>query len=43
MLQRKYQTPFLYLGSAYMYEDYGVMCEGLRRIHKNICKAGLPS
>ena len=42
MLQRKFQTPLVYLGSAYMYEDYEAMKDALARIAKNIEKGGLP-
>lgn len=42
LLQQKIQTPFIFLGSAYMYEDYEAMCDALKRIAKNIAKIGLP-
>jgi len=41
-LQRGFQTPFVYLGSSYMYEDYVAMCEALKRVHKGILNGGLP-
>ena len=42
LLQKGYQSPFLYLGSAYMYEDFSAMKEALARIAKNIEAGGLP-
>lgn len=42
LLEKKYQTPFVYLGSTYMYEDYVAMCEALAKVSKNIEKGGLP-
>jgi len=42
LLQKKHQTPFVFLGSSYMYEDYEAMCEALARVKKNILKGGLP-
>lgn len=42
MLQKGFQTPFVFLGSSYMYEDYEAMKEALAKIAKNISKAGLP-
>ena len=36
LLQKKFQTPLVYLGSAYMYEDYDAMKDALSRIAKNI-------
>lgn len=42
LLERKYQTPFVFLGSTYMYEDYEAMCEALSKISKKITQAGLP-
>jgi len=42
ILQKGFQTPFVFLGSAYMYEDYVAMCEALEKISKNINRAGLP-
>jgi alpha-aminoadipic semialdehyde synthase len=42
LLQKKHQTPFVFLGSSYMYEDYEAMCEALARVAKNIKKGGLP-
>lgn len=41
-LQRGFQTPFVYLGSSYMYEDYVAMCEALKRVNKGILNGGLP-
>lgn len=42
LLQKKLQTPFIFLGSAYMYEDYDAMKEALARVGKNIAKVGTP-
>lgn len=42
LLKKNYQTPFVFLGSSYMYEDYEAMCEALKRVHKNIVKGGIP-
>jgi len=42
LLQKGYQTPLVFLGSAYMYEDYDAMKDGLKRISKNIEKGALP-
>lgn len=42
LLEKKYQTPFVYLGSTYMYEDYEAMCDALKRVGKNIKNSGLP-
>ncbi len=42
LLQKKLQTPFIFLGSTYMYEDYEAMQDALKRVNKNIAKSGLP-
>lgn len=42
LLQKGYQTPLVFLGSSYMYEDYNAMGEALKRISNNIEKGGLP-
>lgn len=42
LLQKKLQTPFIFLGSSYMYEDYDAMKEALVKVHKNIAKSGTP-
>jgi alpha-aminoadipic semialdehyde synthase len=42
MLERLKATPFIFLGSSYMYEDYDAMKDGLARVAKNITKNGLP-
>lgn len=42
LLQKKFQTPLVYLGSAYMYEDNEAMKDAMSRISKNIEKGGLP-
>lgn len=42
LLEKKFQSPFVFLGSSYMYEDYEAMCEALTRVKKNISKGGLP-
>lgn len=42
LLEKKYQTPFVFLGSTYMYEDYDAMCEALTKVSKKISQAGLP-
>ncbi len=42
MLQKKLQTPFIFLGSTYMYEDYEMMKQALANVAKNIAKSGTP-
>lgn len=42
LLQQKLQTPFIFLGSTYMYEDYDAMKDALARVNKNIAKSGTP-
>lgn len=42
MLEKGYQTPFIHLGSAYMYEDFSAMKEALDKIAGQINKRGLP-
>jgi len=42
MLQKKLQTPFIFLGSTYMYEDYDMMKQALANTAKNISKSGTP-
>ncbi len=42
MLERLKATPFIFLGSSYMYEDYDAMKDALARVAKNITKNGLP-
>lgn len=42
LLQKKLQTPFIFLGSSYMYEDYEAMQEAMTRVSKNIGKVGTP-
>jgi len=42
LLEKKFQTPFVFLGSTYMYEDYEAMCDALAKISKKISAAGLP-
>lgn len=42
LLQKGYQTPLVFAGSAYMYEDYSAMKDALKRISDNILKGGLP-
>jgi alpha-aminoadipic semialdehyde synthase len=42
LLQKKLQTPFIFLGSTYMYEDYDSMSDALKRANKNIAKTGTP-
>jgi alpha-aminoadipic semialdehyde synthase len=42
MLQKKLQTPFIFLGSTYMYEDYDMMKQALANTAKNIAKSGTP-
>ena len=42
LLQKLYQTPFIFMGSSYMYEDYTAMQDALRRVHENILRAGIP-
>lgn len=42
MLQKKLQTPFIFLGSTYMYEDYDAMKMALQGVARNIAKTGTP-
>jgi alpha-aminoadipic semialdehyde synthase len=42
LLQKGYQTPLVFLGSSYMYEDYSAMQEALSRVSSNIERGGLP-
>lgn len=42
LLERKFQTPLVFLGSTYMYEDYEAMKEALNKVSKKISQAGLP-
>jgi alpha-aminoadipic semialdehyde synthase len=42
MLERGFQTPFLYVGSSYMYDDYTSMKEALQKVSANINRSGLP-
>jgi alpha-aminoadipic semialdehyde synthase len=42
LLEKGYQTPFLYIGSSYMYEDYGSMKNCLEKVNNNIHRSGLP-
>lgn len=42
LLEKKFQTPFVFLGSSYMYEDYTAMSEALAKVANNIKKGGLP-
>ena len=42
LLEKKFQTPLVYLGSAYMCENYEAMQDALTRMAKNIEKGGLP-
>lgn len=42
LLEKQFQTPFVHLGSTYMYEDFQAMCEALAKVSKNIKSAGLP-
>jgi alpha-aminoadipic semialdehyde synthase len=37
-----FETPFVYLGSSYMYEDFEAMSDALGRVGKNISISGLP-
>ena len=41
LLQRGYQTPLIFIGSAYMYEDWEAMKEALKRVHQGIVKGAL--
>lgn len=38
MLERGFQTPFLSVGSSYMYEDYESMKDVLLKVGQNIIK-----
>ena len=40
-LQRGYQTPLIFLGSAYMYEDWEDMQHALSRVNKGIVKGAI--
>lgn len=42
MLQKKLQTPFIFLGSTYMYEDYEAMKAALASVARGIAKSGTP-
>lgn len=42
LLQRGYQTPFIFLGSSYMYEDFSAMKDAMQRVSQGILKGGLP-
>lgn len=42
LLEKRKATPFIFLGSSYMYEDYDAMKEGLAKVASNIKKNGLP-
>lgn len=42
MLQKKFQTPLVFQGSSYMYDNYESMKYALARTKKNIEEAGLP-
>jgi len=42
LLQKGHQSPLIYLGSAYMYEDYDAMKNALSTVSKNISTKGLP-
>lgn len=42
LLQKGMQTPFLYIGSAYMYEDFTAMKEVIQKIALNIQKGAIP-
>jgi alpha-aminoadipic semialdehyde synthase len=41
-LQKKLQTPFIFMGSTYMYEDYDAMKAALASVARNIAKSGTP-
>jgi len=38
LLEKGYSSPFLYVGSTYMYEDFNAMKDCLAKVHKNILK-----
>ena len=42
MLEKHLQTPFLFVGSSYMYEDYGAMKEALAKLKNNLQSYGTP-
>ena len=42
LLQRGYQTPLIFMGSSYMYEDYEAMKDAMKRVSNGIGKGGLP-
>lgn len=42
LLQRKYQTPLVFLGSSYMYGEYADMQHALSKVKKDLLDGGLP-
>ena len=42
LLQRKFQTPFVYIGSSYMYGEYEDMQSALSKVKRDILSGGLP-
>jgi alpha-aminoadipic semialdehyde synthase len=42
LLEKNYSTPFVFMGSSYMYEDYNAQKEELKAISRNMAKSGLP-
>lgn len=42
LLQRKFQTPFVYVGSSYMYGEYEDMKSALAKVNRDIVNGGLP-
>ena len=42
MLQKKLNSPFIFIGSTYMYEDYDAMKAALAGVAKSIAKSGTP-
>ena len=42
LLERKYQTPFVYVGSSYMYSEYEDMQSALAKVKRDILSGGLP-
>ena len=43
LLQKLYQTPFIFIGSSYMYPDYSSMQQALSSLSQTLSKNGYPS
>lgn len=42
LLDKLFQTPFLFIGSTYMYRDWNEMTDALSKVGKEISTGGLP-